>query len=372
MMKLQEMLIAGTPLVDFADRYAIKATRHPRFPNLVQFKYSQIESPMGEAVVQESRGVILDADDDWNVVARPFDKFFNYGEGHAKPIDWATARFQEKLDGSLLILYFYAGAWHVATGGMPDAGGPVNGLNITFRELFWQTWLKMGLRLPDTVNASAREFCYMFELMSPLNRVVVEYDEAKLALIGVRHRDGTEISPENYGTGSAWNYPIVPTYPFNDLRAVLATLPSMDGFKQEGYVVVDENFHRVKLKCDQYLMVHHAKDGFGIRRLIALVQSNESTEWLSRFPEWLDALHEARARYEALITELQAAYETIKGITDQKAFAFEAVRTRYPGALFALRKGQVASIREALAKVHVDYMIDLLDAKSVALQVANL
>jgi hypothetical protein len=54
---------------------------------------------MHEPIVRESRGVILDEADDWRVVARAFDKFFNYGESGADEIDWGTARVQEKVDG---------------------------------------------------------------------------------------------------------------------------------------------------------------------------------------------------------------------------------------------------------------------------------
>lgn len=43
------------------------------------------------------------------IVCRPFDKFFNSGEPDHKrePMDWATARVYEKLDGSLIKAYFY-------------------------------------------------------------------------------------------------------------------------------------------------------------------------------------------------------------------------------------------------------------------------
>src|SRR3972149_10320778 len=104
-MKLQETLRANRnteqALAELKEKLGIKTNRHPWYPNLIQFKYDQIASQMSEQIVQESRGIILGETDDWEVVARPFDKFFNHGEGHARPIDWATARVQEKLDGSL-------------------------------------------------------------------------------------------------------------------------------------------------------------------------------------------------------------------------------------------------------------------------------
>jgi len=72
-------------------------------------------------VVQECRGIVLDMDDDWAVVAYPYRKFFNYGERWAASVDWSSAAVVDKLDGSLATLYWYRGQWHVASSGVPDA-----------------------------------------------------------------------------------------------------------------------------------------------------------------------------------------------------------------------------------------------------------
>src|SRR6185312_8924249 len=109
------------------EAYGIDFNQHKTYPNLYSLKYNMIESPMGERIVQECRGIVLDAADNWNVVARPFDKFFNVGEGHAAKIDWNTAKVQEKLDGSLMIMYHYGDDWQVASSGTPDASGHAHG-----------------------------------------------------------------------------------------------------------------------------------------------------------------------------------------------------------------------------------------------------
>lgn len=61
-------------------------------------------------------------------MAFPYKKFFNYGENGSASIDWKTARVYEKIDGSLLTLYFAMGEWHVASSSLPDASGKISGL----------------------------------------------------------------------------------------------------------------------------------------------------------------------------------------------------------------------------------------------------
>ena len=105
-MELQEFLRKnGTKALE--EQYNIKVKQHGKYPNLFQFKYSQVASQMGEKIVQQCRGIILDADNDWAVVCHTYNKFFNSAEINAAPIDWKSAKVYEKLDGSLMQLYHY-------------------------------------------------------------------------------------------------------------------------------------------------------------------------------------------------------------------------------------------------------------------------
>src|SRR5262249_28873582 len=108
-MLVQEFLRGGGTLQDLAARFAVKAVRSARNPDLVLLEYSQLDSPFAEPIVRECRGLILDEARDWAVVSRSFDKFFNHGEPLAASIDWATATVQEKLDGSLCVAYHHGG-----------------------------------------------------------------------------------------------------------------------------------------------------------------------------------------------------------------------------------------------------------------------
>ena len=213
-------LRGGRTLSELETGYAITPRRHKAFPNLVLLKYSQIASPMNERIVQECRGIVLDETDDWKPVCVPYFKFFNYGEENAAAIDWTQARVYEKLDGSLMSLYWYGGDWQVASSGLPDASGGT-GAGMTFAELFWKTWNAMRYVLPSREKPGP-EICYMFEMMTPLNRVVVPHAESAIVLHGVRELDGfTESAAEFHANRNGWQ--CVRTFPLNSLENVLAS-----------------------------------------------------------------------------------------------------------------------------------------------------
>lgn len=99
--------------------YFLKIRTHSRYPHLCMFKYHQINSDFRNPIVREARGIILDASNKWAVVSYPYDKFFNAGESLAAKVDWNSAKVYEKLDGSLMTLYFYDNQWHVSSSGPP-------------------------------------------------------------------------------------------------------------------------------------------------------------------------------------------------------------------------------------------------------------
>lgn len=358
----KEFLLNGGTLAELYDRYRIDVRRHGTFGNLVQFKYNQIESPMDVPLVQQCRGLILDEDEDWRVVAWPFKKFFNYGEPLAEPIDWATARVQEKLDGSLMILYWYGDAWHVATSRMPDADGTVHGTNMTFRQLFWRTWEEKGFALPIAMH---RSYTFMFELTSPFNRVVVPHSKTDLHLIGMRSIwSGAEVPAQFRGAyNPVWELKL------QNLDEVLQTFTEMDPLQQEGYVIVDGEYRRIKVKHPGYVALHHLKSSFTVRKLVEIVRSGESAEVLAHFPEWQRPFEQVTARYDALVAQLEQDHSELQSLKgNRKDFAMVARQSVWPAAHFLMLDGHAKSVKEALKGVHIDKMVEMLGAKGLKLE----
>lgn len=359
-MQLQTFLREGGTPDDLKRLYAISSRRHRRHDNLVLFKYNQIESPFCEQIVRESRGVILDESRDWEVVSRGFDKFFNHGEGHAASIDWSSAKVHEKVDGSLCVLYHYADQWRVATSGTPDASGEVSGFGLTFEKYFWDTARDVGLQWPAETDT-----CFMLELSGPYNRIVVPHEKASLTVLGMRdRRTGIEDSVDR----AAGLLGIKPAASFSlaSVADIVASFECMSPLSQEGYVVVDGAFRRIKVKHPGYVALHHAKDGMSYKAMVEIVRSGESPEVIAAFPE-LGAMFAAiKASFDATVAELETTYARIADIAEQKAFALEATKTRCSAPLFALRSKKTPSVRAWLAKAPIDTVSALLGQASNA------
>lgn len=350
-MSLQtQQFLRAHGLSALVDRFAVRATRHARFPNLVMLKYSQINSPMHEPVVQECRGLILDEAEDWRVVSFPYRKFFNYGEPNATAIDWATARVYEKLDGSLMTLYPYRGEWHVASSGTPDAGGPVNASALTFAELFWTTWKEAGYVLPPAPSRDddASTCCFMFELMSPENRIVVNHQRRRIVLHGARDlRTIRELEPVSVAERFAWQS--VRSLPLGSIEACLDACKALRPTECEGYVVCDAAFNRLKVKSPQYVALSLLKENLSPRRMLEIVRANESDEFFAYFPELRPAYDEMRARFDRVCAEINSTFGSLRAIEPQKDFAAAATKTPYPAVLFALRSGKARTPQEFFA-----------------------
>jgi hypothetical protein len=357
-LKVPEYLRANS-LDALTAEFQISARRHQVFPNLVFLKYNQIESPLIAPIVQQCRGLILDESRDWEVVSRPFDKFFNYGEAHAASMDWNTSRVYEKLDGSLMTLYWYAGAWQIASNGTPDASGPVYGHRGTFADLFWETFHACGHSL-DGPRRPNPGYCFMFEMMTPFNRVIVPHQAARVVLIGARDlKSGAEVAIENLAQ-HGWD--AVRSFPLTSIDDCLRLCTEINPMEQEGYVVCDDKFNRVKVKSPQYVALTHMKEETTGRRMLDLIRRNESSEFLSYFPEMRPTYDAVLANYLAVIGESEKCYASIAGIADQKEFAFEALKTKVSSSLFAVRNKKASSIREFYANCPMPAMERAIEA----------
>jgi len=278
----------------------------------VLFSYNMVESNFSLPIVQEARGIILrriDGSKDYKVVCQAFNKFFNYGEGHAAKIDWNSARVLEKLDGSLMKVWYDCG-WHISTNNCIDARDALldqaNG--ISFYAYFMEAWNNQGGNF-DRLN---KNYCYMFELCGPLNRVVVPYKEVFLYHIGTR--DMTTLKEV---AAMIEGFPWAPHHRLSNLDECVASAAKL-GFNKEGYVVVDKNYNRVKIKGPAWLSASYLKNNgvLTVERILDQIRSGESEEFLAYFPEYKEEFE----KVETVLYEFeQSIYAQRRSLRERKS-----------------------------------------------------
>ena len=335
------------------------------YEDRVLLKYDQLVSPtiMSIPEVQECRGIVLEKDT-WKVLSCAFFKFFNSEESNAHKIDWDTAHVLEKLDGSLITIYHYNGVWCTATTGTALGEGEVNNkLGTTFNQLFWNVVSEKYDFKKENLNEL---FCYVFELTTPYNIVVKPHGESAASLLMVRNLLTLEEVPFEALTGIAdsLGVPRVKSYDLNakNVGALLRTFETMV-WHDEGYVVVDANFNRVKIKNPAYVAVHHLKGKTAEHNIMTIVKTNEIEEFAATFPDRKDELVKLKANYDALIAKLDLVWAELqafrpKNITPQekKKYAtavFEVCGKNdvknFTGLYFGLADGKVTSVEDFIA-----------------------
>lgn len=320
--------------------------------NLVMLSYNQIFSDFHNPIVRECRGIIIDKVT-MKAVCVPFFKFGNQGESYADKIDWSTAHVLQKIDGSLIKLYFYNGTWRIATNGtinalecdLPSDLGP----SKTFGELFLN-----NIPVDSFLDIADKDYTYMFEICSPWNRVVTPWQTTEIFFLGMRHNETLqETLPDDRFM------PILPPkmYPLTSLAEVEAASKELP-FQDEGYVVVDADFKRVKIKGPAYVKIHHLRSEgpFTMKRAFELVQANEVGEFLSYYPEYTNVVEGVRSKLD-VIKEALKEQETLvfsQNFLSRKDYALFVKDFQYKSYFFSKLDGKVSGIDEYVSKLKFD------------------
>jgi RNA ligase len=258
-------------LNDYIDRGLVIKQDHPSLP-LSIYNYSREcqYSKQWDDITLTCRGLILD--NEGNVVAKPFPKFFNYEEHKPEEIPNESFRVYEKLDGSLGIVFHYENKWHVAT-----RGSFVSGQAIKGKELLE----KYPLDKLDKNNT------YLAEILFKENRIVIDYgDYEGLVLLGAYNRNtGVEIGRTELEKLDGWD--IVTTY--KTWGEDWETLKKEISNDNEGYVIRFSGGMRMKIKGEEYVRLHRILTNFSTKDIWELLRNNEQLEpFLERVPDEFD------------------------------------------------------------------------------------
>lgn len=297
-----------------------------RKDTLILFKYSQFDSDFSLEIVKEARGLILE-DKTWNVVCYPFKKFFNYGEAYADEIDWKSAEVTSKEDGTLIKVYYYNGKWRVGTNSTIDAEDAT--LNSPYYKNFKELFDVAADNCKFDFDKLNPNYTYLMELCSCYNTIVVPYEQTKLFHIGTRNNITYKEIEVDIGVTKPQRYEL---YSLEDCIKMAETFD----FKQEGFVVKDKNYNRIKIKSLDYLKAHRLSNNsnINIEHAIDMIRTNEIEEFLSYFPFYTDFILDTKAKIKKLVSivndEIKKAHNVRNLASTKKEFAIIANDSIYP------------------------------------------
>lgn len=319
---------------------------HPSLPYFIYNYSPEVQfSKKWNPVTLNCRGLILD--EDYEIVARPWKKFFNLGEVELGFQFTDPVEVMDKADGSLGILYP-----HIVE-------------NVEVFDIHWKVSTRGSFRSEQAIRATKMYrdkysnfdplpgYTMLFEIIYPSNRIVLDYgDTEDLVLLGaVENETGYYHGPEQarcYWTergprrAAMWPGPVVDVYPYADITTAIG---EMGRKNKEGYVVRRNNF-LVKIKEPDYLDLHRLVTNCSPKTVWDKLKDGRSkSEIVSAFPDEFHGMVEGFvdpliATYEQHLMGIMASYEycikqaTAKfGSTPTRA-EFASVFKRHPQAKF--------------------------------------
>lgn len=253
-------------LNNYIERGYIVKQDHPTLP-LSIYNYSRTCQYEGrwDDITLNMRGTILDSEG--NIVARSFPKFFNMEE--MKEIPNQPFTVYEKMDGSLGIVFYYNGEWHLASKGSFTSEQAIKG--------------KEMLDKYDTSRMN-KHYTYLFEIIYKENRIVLDYDFEDLVLLSVI----------DYETGAEPSLAHIDTLDFRVVKQYFSIadykeLKSMIKNNQEGFVVRFNNGTRMKIKGEEYVRLHRILTGLSNVDIWEILNKGEDIEkYLEKVPDEFD------------------------------------------------------------------------------------
>jgi len=321
----------------------------------VHLDYDMIRGVRTSEIVKECRGIVL-RKADWGVVRFGFRRFMNFGETGQDQIDYSKpTEYEEKLDGSLIFLHYLEDTWNVGTRGCVFPTAKINDWDVTFPQLFWSLF-KVDT---ETLNPN---ICYLFELCSLTNLVVIRHVQPKVVLIGGRYcSTWAELTSEELNDEAQRVGLLQPgVFTFSGVEDILAHVGQMNknspGIEHEGIVVKqwdsEGSYLRIKVKSEAYVALHNIISARSLGNMVRFVLNDEKNI-LEGLDEYLTVYDKIEAKVKQLEVDSEVAYKTalslIEGSLDResrKVFAQYACKTPHSGYCFARLDQKVTNFQE--------------------------
>ena len=231
---------------------------------------------------------------------------------------------------SLMKVWYDNGEWHLSTN---------NTINAFETEDFGKIFLRAAR------NADLQDFCaffnisrtYLFELTSPETQVVIPYPDGVYFLTSI----DTQTEKEYYDCPVIGVIKTVKTFDIHSEEEALEAASQMSR-NEEGFVVVDANQHRVKIKSTEWLLAHRLVHNHCLtpRYLIELYKANMLDDLLAINPYATEVINDLKGFINNLMESCAKAWEQVAGLQhlSPKEFAIVAQKTEQPHYVFLKRK----------------------------------
>ena len=251
---IQEYLRSGKTLTDLKQEYHIDSIVNKEL-GVVVFNYTPL-TPMDTEIGKEARALFLQMKT-WFVVGKSIGGFLDVNNKDIASVnfDWTNAKAYHKYDGCLVVLYYYKDQWRLGTRFSTDGKCNVFSPNSGESEIHWidvfkNTLVEYGMQWEYFITLLDEYKYYTFELCTPWNRNTVIYPNSLIKLLAIV--DSNTLLEQDL------NEPKLKVFEpefeiVNKLEDVYFLISKNDDpLENEGCVVVDKNFNRLKVKNPKY------------------------------------------------------------------------------------------------------------------------
>jgi hypothetical protein len=307
-----------------------------------------------------TRGTVFDRQG--KLKSLPFKRFFNFGEKYAENIDFSNSEILQKLDGTLLAIFFDDNnkiVFHtrrLISSNKDDEDMQIKGFTSDGEFSI----IKLAKKYIDKLNINNiyRDKVFIFELITSKNAVVTKYVENQFGLYLIGCRDINTLSEysedelDDLAKKINAKRPIRYSLDDKNYDAIKYMLNIGKEYSDdfEGFVVREINSdRRVKVKKDSYLLYHKIIGKISPRTLAKPFLEAEIEEYRATFGEnnyvLIDNIVQILEKnYLNLKRRILETYKKYATIESQKDFAItinKNVHRDIVSIMFSIHNGQI-------------------------------
>lgn len=321
----------------YLDTRLVSAQHHDKFPlDIYTYGRACVHDNKWDTVTQKCRGIVVNRETG-DIVARPFEKFFNFGDtvyggDMARVEEMGQPTVWEKVDGFLCTGYQWGGKWYCASKGSfhsPHA-----------------KWASAKIQALD-MSSLAAGVTPVFEGVCKSLRIVVDYKDIDGLILTavIDNETGQETTPlslkifaRQMRVGVAQQYHMT----MQEAHALSydETVKNEEGFVLTWYRDGQTPF-RLKVKYADYIRIHRMVTGFSPKRILEVIQNgwttemddllNSSTPWFNSFvTKWKRVIE---GEYERIETKSISIFGIVKSVVHSQYLSTGVSPTRKDFAL---------------------------------------